>query len=49
MKVVTILRDSDEARFAKPGENLRIRLAGIEEEDILPGFVLSSIGNYYRD
>ena len=46
--MVTILRDSDEARFAKPGENLRIRLAGIEEEDILPGFVLSSIGNYCR-
>lgn len=43
VKVVTILRDADEVRTAKPGENLRIRLSGVEEEDILPGFVLSSI------
>eukprot|EP00250_Pteridium_aquilinum_P028392 c3707_g1_i1 orf=185-1921(+) len=42
-KVVTILRDTDEVRLAKPGENLRIRLSGVEEEDILPGFVLCSI------
>ncbi|MCO5579516.1 hypothetical protein L7F22_033371 [Adiantum nelumboides] len=43
VKVVTILRDADEVRFAKPGENLRIRLSGVEEEDISPGFVLCSI------
>ncbi|KAI5058431.1 hypothetical protein GOP47_0026601 [Adiantum capillus-veneris] len=43
VKVVTILRDVDEVRSAKPGENLRIRISGVEEEDILPGFVLCSI------
>lgn len=31
---------------AGPGENLRVRLSGIEEEDILGGFVLSSIGEF---
>lgn len=44
VKVVSILRDSDEIKFARPGENLRIRLSGVEEEDITPGFVLSSVG-----
>lgn len=32
---------------AGPGENLRVRLSGIEEEDILGGFVLSSIGEWF--
>lgn len=43
VKVITILRDADEVRIAKPGENLRLRISGVEEEDILPGFVLCSI------
>lgn len=35
-------------RRAGPGENLRVRIAGVEEEDILSGFVLSSIGEYLQ-
>lgn len=33
-------------RRAGPGENLRVRLSGIEEEDIIGGFVLSSVGEF---
>jgi len=36
-------RDDDEVNYAKPSENLRIRISGVEEEDIIPGFVLSSV------
>lgn len=43
VKVITVYRDNDEVNYAKPGENLRIRLSGIEEEDIIAGFVLSSV------
>jgi peptide chain release factor subunit 3 len=39
VKVVTVYRDDDEVNYAKPGENLRIRISGVEEEDIIPGFV----------
>lgn len=46
VKVVTIYRDNDEVGYAKPGENLRIRISGVEEEDISSGFVLSSVGEY---
>ncbi|XP_024515754.1 eukaryotic peptide chain release factor GTP-binding subunit ERF3A isoform X3 [Selaginella moellendorffii] len=42
VKVITIFRDADEVNQAKPGENLRIRLSGLEEDDISSGFVLSS-------
>lgn len=38
-----MFRDNDEVNYAKPGENLRIRISGVEEEDISPGFVLSSM------
>jgi peptide chain release factor subunit 3 len=40
VKVVAIFRDADEVQAAKPGENLRIRLSGVEEEDITPGYVV---------
>lgn len=43
VKVVAVYRDSGEIRLARPGENIRIKLAGVEEEDISTGFVLSSI------
>jgi translation elongation factor EF-1alpha len=46
VKVVTVYRDNDEVNYARPGENLRIRLSGIEEEDISPGFVISSVSEY---
>ncbi|KAM7267334.1 hypothetical protein ACFE04_009500 [Oxalis oulophora] len=45
VKVVAIYCDEDKVRRAGPGENLRVRVSGIEEEDILPGFVLSSVAN----
>ncbi|KAL9245149.1 hypothetical protein vseg_018831 [Gypsophila vaccaria] len=43
VKVIAIYIDEYKVKYAEPGENLRVRLSGIEEEDILPGFVLSSI------
>ncbi|KAF7143111.1 hypothetical protein RHSIM_Rhsim05G0101300 [Rhododendron simsii] len=43
VRVLAIYIDEDKVRHAGPGENLRIRLAGIEEEDILSGFVLCSV------
>ncbi|CAO2834420.1 unnamed protein product [Amaranthus hypochondriacus] len=43
VKVVAIYVDEEKVKRAEPGENLRVRLSGIEEEDILSGFVLSSV------
>ncbi|GAB4831772.1 hypothetical protein Ancab_005784 [Ancistrocladus abbreviatus] len=43
VKVVAIYCDESKVRCAGPGENLRVRLSGIDEDDILSGFVLSSI------
>lgn len=37
VKVVTVYRDEMEVNAARPGENLRLRLQGIEEEDISAG------------
>eukprot|EP00245_Coleochaete_scutata_P005424 TRINITY_DN18943_c0_g1_i1.p1 TRINITY_DN18943_c0_g1~~TRINITY_DN18943_c0_g1_i1.p1 ORF type:complete len:675 (-),score=171.81 TRINITY_DN18943_c0_g1_i1:102-2126(-) len=48
VKVLTLMRDTDEVAVARPGENLRIRLQGIEEDDISAGFVLSSISRPIR-
>ncbi|CAL2262364.1 unnamed protein product [Prunus armeniaca] len=45
VKVVAIFIDEDKVKRAGPGENLRVRLSGIEEEDILSGFVLASVAN----
>ena len=42
VKVLTVYRDEQEVAAARPGENLRLRLQGIEEDDISSGFVLSS-------
>lgn len=47
VKVLAIFCDEDKVRRAGPGENLRVRLSGIEEEDIIGGFVLSSIGEFF--
>jgi len=33
-------------RRAGPAENVRVKLSGIEEEDIMAGFVLSSVGKF---
>ncbi|XP_027167735.1 eukaryotic peptide chain release factor GTP-binding subunit ERF3A isoform X1 [Coffea eugenioides] len=43
VKVVAIFCDEDKARRAGPGENLRVRISGVEEEEVLAGFVLSSV------
>ncbi|KAF5193431.1 Elongation factor 1-alpha [Thalictrum thalictroides] len=43
VKVVAIYCDENKVRRSGPGENVRVKLTGIEEEDILSGFVLSSI------
>ncbi|XP_073142826.1 uncharacterized protein [Henckelia pumila] len=40
VKVLAIFCDEDKVGRAGPGENLRVRVSGIEEEDILSGFVL---------
>ncbi|KAG2257083.1 hypothetical protein Bca52824_076377 [Brassica carinata] len=42
VKVVAIYCDEDKVKRAGPGENLRVRITGIEDEDILSGFVISS-------
>lgn len=47
VKVVAIYCDENKVRHAGPGENVRVRISGIEEEDIISGFVLSSIGRFY--
>ncbi|KAL0681481.1 hypothetical protein Bca4012_048328 [Brassica carinata] len=46
VKVVAIYCDEDKVKRAGQGENLRVRITGIEDEDILAGFVLSSTGEY---
>lgn len=42
VKVTNVWRDEEEVTAARPGENLRLRLSGVEEEDISAGFVLCS-------
>ncbi|GKV46105.1 hypothetical protein SLEP1_g53116 [Rubroshorea leprosula] len=41
--VLAIYCDEDKATRAGPGENLLVKLSGIEEEDILSGFGLCSV------
>eukprot|EP01018_Ginkgo_biloba_P031390 Gb_17011 [translate_table: standard] len=43
VKVVSVYRNNDEVKYARPGENVRVKLSGVEEEDISAGFVLSSV------
>ncbi|XP_054849328.1 eukaryotic peptide chain release factor GTP-binding subunit ERF3A [Eublepharis macularius] len=45
VEVLGILSDDVETESVAPGENLKIRLKGIEEEEILPGFILCDINN----
>lgn len=45
VKVISIYCDEDKVRSAAPGENVRVKLSGIEEEDIAAGFVVSNVGN----
>ncbi|KAK3017366.1 hypothetical protein RJ639_005553 [Escallonia herrerae] len=43
VKVLAIFIDEDKVRHAGPGENLRVRISGIDDEDMLSGFVLCSV------
>lgn len=45
MEVLSLLSDDVETDNAGPGENLKLRLKGIEEEEILPGFILCNAEN----
>lgn len=45
VEVLSLLSDDLETDDASPGENLKLRLKGIEEEEILPGFILCSPDN----
>jgi len=36
--------EGSEAAVAEPGDNVRLRIKGVEEEDVRPGFVLCSVG-----
>uniref|UniRef100_UPI0035901439 eukaryotic peptide chain release factor GTP-binding subunit ERF3A-like isoform X2 n=1 Tax=Myxine glutinosa TaxID=7769 RepID=UPI0035901439 len=45
VEVLSMLSDEVETDLVGPGENLKLRLKGIEEEEILPGFVLCEPGN----
>ncbi|XP_047084635.1 eukaryotic peptide chain release factor GTP-binding subunit ERF3A-like [Lolium rigidum] len=47
VKVIGINLDEKKVRRAGPGENVRVKLSGIEEDDIMAGFVLSSIGYFH--
>jgi peptide chain release factor subunit 3 len=40
--VTAVYRDEVEVGAAAGGENLRLRLAGVEEDDVAPGFVVCS-------
>ncbi|VFQ74599.1 unnamed protein product [Cuscuta campestris] len=43
LKVLVILIDEDKVREAGLGENLRVQVSGIEEDDILSSSVLCSV------
>ncbi|GAA6111633.1 G1 to S phase transition 1, like isoform X1, partial [Tachysurus ichikawai] len=45
VEVLSLLSDDVETDDAAPGENLKLRLKGIEEEEILPGFILCTPEN----
>ncbi|XP_064415090.1 eukaryotic peptide chain release factor GTP-binding subunit ERF3A [Latimeria chalumnae] len=45
VEVLGLLSDDVETECAGPGENLKLRLKGIEEEEILPGFILCDLNN----
>ena len=42
VKVLTVHRDEDEVQLAGPGENVKLKLSDISDEEVSTGFVLSS-------
>lgn len=47
VKVLAVMCDENKVRKAGPGENVRVKLSGVEEDDISAGFVLSCTGNFH--
>ncbi|KAL6775982.1 EFG3 [Auxenochlorella protothecoides x Auxenochlorella symbiontica] len=45
IKVTAIYQDDTEVTAARPGENLKLRVTGVEEDEVSPGFVLCSVHN----
>lgn len=45
VKVMTIISDEEDSEDAMPGENVKLKISGVEEEDVSPGFVLCSPGD----
>ena len=43
VKVQTVMLETREQNSARVGENVRIRIVGVEEDEISSGFVLSSV------
>lgn len=43
MKICSVRLNEEEVAYAKPGENVEVRLLGIDEESIRKGCVISSI------
>ena len=44
-KVQQLFRDEVEVPMCGPGENLRVKLSGIDEKEVQPGFVLCSVAS----
>lgn len=42
IEIVQILSDDIEVEHSMPGENVRLKIKGVEEDDVSPGFVLCS-------
>lgn len=40
-----LLSDDDEVNRIVPGENVKVKVKGVEEEDVSPGFVLCDAAN----
>ncbi|KAF5834493.1 P-loop containing nucleoside triphosphate hydrolase protein [Dunaliella salina] len=45
MKIEAIYRDEKEVTATRSGENLRLRVTGVEDSDIMQGFVITSFRN----
>jgi len=45
LKIEAIYRDEKEVTATRSGENLRLRVTGVEDSDIMQGFVISSFRN----
>jgi len=42
-QVLSVYIEEDEVAYAKPGENIRLRLKGVEDDQVCKGFVLSPL------